>query len=127
MELKVCPTCKTLVFEDMDICYGCMYRFGSDPDWERAAQREWESAATARKAATLQDGQRNNLAEEAVECAQPAYDQQVDGRVRKAVPLEGWNVCIEADGSSARGTSLRITIEPTPIAEGGEGQRSEKP
>ena len=29
MELKRCPTCKTLVFADMDVCYECMYRFGS--------------------------------------------------------------------------------------------------
>ncbi len=127
MELKVCPTCKTLVFEDMETCYGCMYRFGSDPDWERAAQREWETAAAARKAATLQGGQKGDFAEEVAECAHSARDQQMNGKVRKAVPLEGWNVCIEADGSLPRGTSLRITIEPVPVAQGEKAQLGEKP
>ena len=44
MELKLCPTCKTSVFEDMDICYGCMYRFGSDPAREEAVKREIEGS-----------------------------------------------------------------------------------
>lgn len=39
MELKLCPTCKTFVFDDMDTCYGCMYRFGSDPQREEAVRR----------------------------------------------------------------------------------------
>ena len=44
MELKLCPTCKTSVFEDMDVCYGCMYRFGSDPAREEAVKREIEGS-----------------------------------------------------------------------------------
>lgn len=32
--IKKCPICKTTLFGDMDICYGCMYRFGSDPEIE---------------------------------------------------------------------------------------------
>lgn len=45
MDLKVCPTCKTMVFADMDTCYGCMYRFGSDPEREAAVRRELEDIA----------------------------------------------------------------------------------
>ena len=26
---KVCPQCGAVTFEDMDVCYGCLYRFGS--------------------------------------------------------------------------------------------------
>lgn len=44
MELKLCPTCKTWVFADMETCYGCMYRFGSDPEREEAARREYEGS-----------------------------------------------------------------------------------
>lgn len=25
--MKVCPVCKSRCFEDMDICYGCLYKF----------------------------------------------------------------------------------------------------
>lgn len=31
-----------MVFEDMDTCYGCMYKFGSDPEREKAVSCEWE-------------------------------------------------------------------------------------
>lgn len=29
-----CPICKSLCFDDMDVCYGCMHRFGADPGAE---------------------------------------------------------------------------------------------
>lgn len=35
--MKVCPVCKTTLFEDMEVCYGCLYRFGSEPALEKAA------------------------------------------------------------------------------------------
>lgn len=35
--LKTCPVCGTTLFGDMEVCYGCMYRFGSNPDLERRA------------------------------------------------------------------------------------------
>ena len=25
--MKTCPVCKSHVFDDMDVCYGCMHRF----------------------------------------------------------------------------------------------------
>lgn len=34
--MKTCPICKTTLFEDMEVCFGCMYRFGSRPDLEAA-------------------------------------------------------------------------------------------
>lgn len=27
--MKKCPVCKTAVFDDMDVCYGCMHRFSA--------------------------------------------------------------------------------------------------
>lgn len=27
--MKICPICKARCFDDMDICYGCMYHFES--------------------------------------------------------------------------------------------------
>lgn len=28
--MKVCPVCKSRLFDDMDTCYGCMHRFEND-------------------------------------------------------------------------------------------------
>ena len=36
--MKICPTCKSKLFDDMDTCFGCMYRFGTDPEREREAE-----------------------------------------------------------------------------------------
>ncbi len=38
--MKVCPVCKTTLFEDMEVCYGCMYHFGSDPELEKRMEDE---------------------------------------------------------------------------------------
>ncbi len=43
--MKRCPVCKTMLFDDMGTCYGCMYRFGSKPDLESRAQRQMEVPA----------------------------------------------------------------------------------
>ncbi len=29
-DLKKCPVCGSSCFSDMDVCYGCLHRFGSD-------------------------------------------------------------------------------------------------
>ena len=42
--MKVCPVCKTTLFEDMEVCYGCLYRFGSEPALEKAASNLEEAA-----------------------------------------------------------------------------------
>lgn len=34
--MKVCPVCRARVFDDMDVCYGCLYRFGTDDGDARA-------------------------------------------------------------------------------------------
>ena len=38
--MKECPICATALFDDMEVCYGCLYRFGSEPAMEEAAQRD---------------------------------------------------------------------------------------
>ena len=37
--MKICPTCESIAFEDMPICYGCLQPFDNmkhspSPDWE---------------------------------------------------------------------------------------------
>ncbi len=29
--MKQCPVCNTSIFDDMDVCYGCMYQFDNKP------------------------------------------------------------------------------------------------
>lgn len=36
--MKRCPVCEATLFEDMDTCFGCMYRFGTRPDLEQQAE-----------------------------------------------------------------------------------------
>ena len=39
-DVKTCPVCRARLFADMDTCFNCMYRFGSNPALEaKAAQR----------------------------------------------------------------------------------------
>lgn len=30
--MKTCPVCKTMLFDDMEVCYGCMHKFGAEFD-----------------------------------------------------------------------------------------------
>lgn len=45
--MKMCPVCRTTLFEDMEVCYGCLYRFGSEPALEKAARQLEEDPAKA--------------------------------------------------------------------------------
>ncbi len=61
--MKVCPICKTKLFEDMEVCYGCMYRFGSNPRLEqRLGQCDdfGEDGHASRRAAEEQMGERSD-------------------------------------------------------------------
>ncbi len=45
--MKTCPVCKTMLFDDMEVCYGCMYRFGSKPHLEGRERRQGPEAEGA--------------------------------------------------------------------------------
>lgn len=49
--MKLCPVCATTVFGDMDTCYNCMYRFGSNEELE-----ECVAASSPEPAATVAPG-----------------------------------------------------------------------
>lgn len=46
-EFKTCPVCKTSVFADMEVCFNCMYRFGSNEKLESVTRELFEAAGTA--------------------------------------------------------------------------------
>lgn len=97
--MKVCPVCESTLFDDMDTCFGCLYRFGSDPALEAA-----RSAA-------------------AVPWPVVGEEERVDGSsgadgggggcsgVREmAVP--GWRLRVRSAGPIPEGSTLTIEIEP---------------
>ena len=71
--MKTCPICKTQLFDDMEVCYGCMYTFGSKPELEQR---------TAERCAQQQAGQ-----------AQQA--QAVERMPQPTAPMAGWSVRLE--------------------------------
>lgn len=41
--MKACPVCHAISFDDGDVCYGCMYRFGSEVAREHSGDEPaWE-------------------------------------------------------------------------------------
>ena len=86
--MKICPVCESTLFDDMDTCFGCLYRFGSDPALEAA-----RSAAAVPWPVDGGEGDR----------AGPAAQEM-------SVP--GWRLRVRSEGLQPRGSSLTIEIEP---------------
>lgn len=131
MDLKLCPTCKTFVFDDMDTCYGCMYRFGSDPEREEAVRREIEgsdfpeeplgdSATPAVPAAVdLAGCGREGPWPPPCEEAPSSWDESLGemrdplrSPVTETMVMGCWKVALRTGGSPPEGPSLQVTIEP---------------
>ena len=87
--MKICPVCESTLFDDMDTCFGCLYRFGSDP--------ALEAARSAKAVPWPVDGGEG-------ECAAAPAAQEM------SVP--GWRLRVRSEGLQPRGSSLTIEIEP---------------
>lgn len=129
MELKLCPTCKTFVFADMDTCYGCMYRFGSDPAREEAVRREVEGSdfpedvlseercggvERALDASPVWPPPAEELCDEAPEPASPIVPAIAEATVPpvKVVVVGAWRVGLREKTVACEGAGLEITVEP---------------
>lgn len=55
LSMKICPVCKTKVFEDMDTCYNCMYKFGSYLELESKVSKEDNENAVAEIEKDIED------------------------------------------------------------------------
>lgn len=98
--MKVCPVCKSTLFDDMDVCYGCMYRFGGALD-----RSEGEEGALC--------------AEKTSRAERPSSDFLVKVEVRdrsdkrrvwsmELVPRAGWEAGSDDDcGQNGEGAPLR--------------------
>ncbi|MEY8460315.1 hypothetical protein AALA69_04195 [Eggerthellaceae bacterium 24-137] len=147
MDLKLCPTCKTFVFEDMDTCYGCMYRFGSDPAREELVHREIvgsdfpENSDDPPLASIAESGKsvgadRSGCFLDEAPWPPPAENEEgplatlLDGSPApsgreespavKVMLLGDWRILLNGAESIAGTPALHITIEPA-VAEAGSG------
>lgn len=74
--VKTCPVCKTKLFEDMDTCFGCMHRFGTDAD-SGARQRDDVEGETPQPTASREAGSAE--AEVSASSGEPAGDEGASG------------------------------------------------
>lgn len=96
--MKVCPVCESTLFDDMDTCFGCLYRFGSDPALEAARSAKavpWPVDGGEGECAASRGGEGGSAAPAAQEMSVP-----------------GWRLRVRSEGLQPRGSSLTIEIEP---------------
>ncbi len=89
--MKICPVCKATLFDDMAICYSCMYRFGSNPDLERRIEEEHIRAQIG-ESPLLERGISSN---EQLLDQMPSSPFQVEERNIQAVPGGACNMGAE--------------------------------
>lgn len=94
--MKICPVCESTLFDDMDTCFGCLYRFGSDPALEAA-----RSAAAVPWPAGGGKG----------EGADGGGEGGSAGAARE-MSVPGWRLRVRSEGPRPQASSLTIEIEP---------------
>ena len=73
--MKICPVCESTLFDDMDTCFGCLYRFGSDPALEAARSAKavpWPVDGGEGECAASRGGEGGSAAPTAQEMSVPA-------------------------------------------------------
>ncbi len=76
-DVKTCPVCRARLFADMDTCFNCMYRFGSNLALEaKAAERNHAQlrdgageVPSAQEKPTMEAGEEECLLSEGIEAA----------------------------------------------------------
>lgn len=100
--MKTCPVCKTSLFDDMEVCYGCMYAFGSKPELEQ------------------------RVSEQCVQEQQSQRPQQIPSQtpaLQSMSPMVGWSVRLEMRNAAdpSRSWSMELVparSAPQPVAVG---------
>lgn len=83
--MKTCPVCKTSLFDDMEVCYGCMYTFGSKPELEQRVSEQ-----------RVQE-----------QCAKAQQNMPANG------PMAGWSVRLEMKNAADPARSWSIELAPS--------------
>lgn len=121
--MRICPVCESALFDDMDTCFGCLYRFGSDPAleeargatavlWPTASEEERVPLDNAGSDATMRVLDGAGGIEEALGGGDLEGGRSV-GSVRE-VDVPGWRLRVRSEGPLPRGSALVIEIEPAP-------------
>ena len=87
--MKICPVCESTLFDDMDTCFGCLYRFGSDPALEAARSAKavpWPVDGGEGECAASRGGEGGSAAPTAQEMSVP-----------------GWRLRVRSEGLQPRG------------------------
>ncbi len=81
--MKTCPVCKATVFDDMDVCYGCLYRFSASPGEQEALQNTLltasDTGASQAEPKSVQTKQEDMRTETERECIPP---EKVQGELK---------------------------------------------
>ena len=121
--MKTCPICNTTLFDDMEVCYGCMYSFGSKPELERKARDA--ASETAVIAPVMEDDEKSASARKDVVLSAPAPR---DGVIlaNDSLPLAllaqatssmpGWGIRFEMHDASAPDRSWSMELTPPCVA-----------
>lgn len=120
--MKTCPICNTTLFDDMDVCYGCMYSFGSKPELERKAQEAASASAPVTEAI--------ERAETVHPLAVPAQGEPSDDAAggeplplallnRAATAMPGWGIRFEMHDEAAPHRIWSMELTPPRAAAAG--------
>lgn len=103
--MKICPVCESALFDDMDTCFGCLYRFGSDPALEAARSATvvpWPAEGEGARVCEVEGGNGGDGDDGGRSADAPAREMSVPG----------WRLRVRSEGLQPRGSSLTIEIEP---------------
>lgn len=103
--MKVCPVCGSALFDDMPVCFGCLYQFGSDPELEKRRSSAGKDDCS-QSWSELVDEKTTSVP---LAIASP-NKAGVEGEHSQVMELPGWIVRVRTEGSKASQTALTVEI-----------------
>lgn len=91
--MKECPVCKTFVFDDMGVCYGCMHRFSGDG--AASLLQNLLPEITIEEAGEIGENHGDDMSKEEGMAGALDSDGAVDAGGADSLPLERWILRVE--------------------------------
>lgn len=110
--MKECPVCKTFVFDDMGVCYGCMHRFSGDGAASLLQSLLPEIAIE--EAGEIGENRGDDMLEERGVAGSPESDGVVDAGDADSPPLERWILRVEMRDPREPNRSWAMELAPQP-------------
>lgn len=106
-DVKTCPVCRARLFVDMDTCFNCMYRFGSNLALEaKAAER-----AHAQVGHDLQRSKESAPPKEEAEMPSASVETQLQGERDQMVPDQPVGTPLTASGKPDERLLRELLVE----------------